>query len=41
MNNLSFWQLPASLALLLTSMVVEGPPGMNGVGAGWTVYAPL
>ena len=23
------------------SMFVEGPPGMNGVGAGWTVYAPL
>ena len=22
-------------------MFVEGPPGMNGVGAGWTVYAPL
>ena len=22
-------------------MFVEGPSGMNGVGAGWTVYAPL
>jgi cytochrome c oxidase subunit I len=41
MNNISFWLLPASFALLLTSMFVEGPPGMNGVGAGWTVYAPL
>src|SRR5712672_610695 len=41
MNNVSFWLLPASFALLLTSMFVEGPPGMNGVGAGWTIYAPL
>jgi cytochrome c oxidase subunit 1 len=30
-----------SLSLLLISMFVEGPTGMNGVGAGWTVYAPL
>jgi cytochrome c oxidase subunit I len=41
MNNISFWLLPASFALLLTSMFVEGPSGMDGVGAGWTVYAPL
>jgi cytochrome c oxidase subunit 1 len=41
MNNISFWLLPASFALLLMSMFVEGPPGMDGVGAGWTVYAPL
>jgi len=41
MNNISFWLLPASFALLLTSMFVEGAAGMNGVGAGWTVYAPL
>ncbi len=41
MNNISFWLLPASLALLVISMFVEGPPGENGVGAGWTVYAPL
>ncbi len=41
MNNVSFWLLPVSLALLLTSMFVEGPTGMNGVGAGWTIYAPL
>jgi cytochrome c oxidase subunit 1 len=33
MNNISFWLLPASFALLLTSMFVEGPSGMNGVGA--------
>jgi cytochrome c oxidase subunit 1 len=41
MNNISFWLLPASFALLLTSMFVEGPPGMDGVGGGWTIYAPL
>ena len=41
MNNISFWLLPAALALLVLSMFVEGPPGMNGVGAGWTIYAPL
>src|SRR5208337_4297142 len=41
MNNISFWFLPASFALLLTSMFVEGEPGANGVGAGWTIYAPL
>src|SRR6059036_609066 len=41
MNNVSFWLLPASIALLLTSMFVEGPAGMPGVGAGWTIYAPL
>jgi cytochrome c oxidase subunit 1 len=41
MNNISFWLLPASFALLLMSMFVEGPSSMNGVGAGWTIYAPL
>jgi cytochrome c oxidase subunit 1 len=41
MNNISFWLLPASFALLITSMFVEGPPGMNGAGTGWTIYAPL
>jgi len=41
MNNVSFWLLPASFALLLTSTFVEGEPGANGVGAGWTMYAPL
>src|SRR5215470_4471815 len=41
MNNISFWLLPASFALLVTSMFVEGPPGMDGAGAGWTLYAPL
>src|SRR6478752_2058287 len=36
-----FMLMPAALGLLVLSMFVEGPPGMNGVGAGWTVYAPL
>src|SRR5580700_6437490 len=41
MNNISFWLLPASFALLIISTFVEGEPGANGVGAGWTMYAPL
>jgi cytochrome c oxidase subunit 1 len=41
MNNISFWLLPMALTLLVISMFVEGPTGMNGVGAGWTMYAPL
>ena len=41
MNNISFWLLPSSLTLLVLSLFVEGPSGGNGVGAGWTVYAPL
>src|SRR3974390_3271412 len=41
MNNISFWLVPAPFPLLLISPFVEGEPGGNGVGAGWTVYAPL
>ncbi|MGD9784395.1 MAG: cytochrome c oxidase subunit I [Hyphomicrobiaceae bacterium] len=41
MNNISFWLLPVALALLLISLFVEGPPGMNGIGGGWTLYPPL
>ncbi len=49
MNNISFWLLPAALALLVISMFVPGagPCEMGGdrsgcgVGGGWTVYAPL
>src|SRR6187455_2005533 len=41
MNNISFWLLPASFALQLTSLFMPGMPGGNGVGAGWTLYAPL
>nr|YP_010249776.1 cytochrome c oxidase subunit I [Rheocricotopus villiculus]QTT60907.1 cytochrome c oxidase subunit I [Rheocricotopus villiculus] len=36
MNNMSFWLLPPSLTLLLSSSIVE-----NGAGTGWTVYPPL
>nr|UOF75860.1 cytochrome c oxidase subunit I [Moniliformis sp. XH-2020] len=35
LNNFSFWLLPGSLALLMTSMLVEG------AGTGWTLYPPL
>ncbi|MCH9808125.1 MAG: cytochrome c oxidase subunit I [Alphaproteobacteria bacterium] len=41
MNNISFWLLPVAFILLLMSMFVEGPPGQNGVGGGWTLYPPL
>ena len=41
MNNISFWLLVPSFSLLLISMFVEGPPGMHGVGGGWTIYPPL
>ena len=41
MNNISFWLLLPAFALLLISMFVEGPPGMMGVGGGWTIYPPL
>jgi cytochrome c oxidase subunit 1 len=41
MNNISFWLLPSALALLILSLFMEGPPGEPGIGAGWTVYAPL
>nr|YP_010583744.1 cytochrome c oxidase subunit I [Sepia elegans]UXN83940.1 cytochrome c oxidase subunit I [Sepia elegans] len=36
MNNMSFWLLPPSLTLLLSSSAVE-----SGAGTGWTVYPPL
>jgi cytochrome c oxidase subunit 1 len=41
MNNISFWLLAAAFILLTTSLFMPGPPGTDGVGAGWTVYAPL
>jgi cytochrome c oxidase subunit I len=41
MNNISLWLLPASFALLIISMFVEGEPGSPGAGTGWTLYAPL
>nr|YP_010321781.1 cytochrome c oxidase subunit I [Stenochironomus gibbus]UKO32969.1 cytochrome c oxidase subunit I [Stenochironomus gibbus] len=36
MNNMSFWLLPPSINLLISSAIVE-----NGAGTGWTVYPPL
>ncbi|MDE2476910.1 MAG: cbb3-type cytochrome c oxidase subunit I, partial [Alphaproteobacteria bacterium] len=41
LNNISFWLLPFSFALLILSMFVEGDSGGQGVGGGWTIYAPL
>nr|YP_010718944.1 cytochrome c oxidase subunit I [Nematus trochanteratus]WDQ45590.1 cytochrome c oxidase subunit I [Nematus trochanteratus] len=36
LNNMSFWFLPPSLILLLSSSMVN-----SGSGTGWTVYPPL
>jgi len=36
LNNISFWFMPPSLLLLLSSTLVEA-----GAGTGWTVYPPL
>jgi heme/copper-type cytochrome/quinol oxidase subunit 1 len=36
LNNLSFWLMPPSLFLLVSSTLLEG-----GAGVGWTVYPPL
>ena len=41
LNNISFWLLPMALTLLVVSLFVEGPAGVNGAGIGWTAYAPL
>ncbi len=41
LNNISFWLLPSALSLLVISLFVEGAPGSNGAGIGWTAYAPL
>jgi cytochrome c oxidase subunit I len=41
LNNISFWLLPASFALLLASMFFDGEPGAHGAGTGWTIYPPL
>ena len=41
MNNISFWLLPASFLLLLTSMFVEGSPVIHGFGGGWVLYPPF
>jgi cytochrome c oxidase subunit 1 len=36
MNNISFWMLPPSITVLISSVLCEA-----GVGTGWTVYPPL
>lgn len=36
LNNISFWLMPFSLLLLVSSALVEA-----GAGTGWTVYPPL
>ena len=41
MNNISFWLLPVSGVLLVTSLFVEGDGGGMGYGGGWTLYPPL
>ena len=41
LNNMSFWLLVASFCLLITSLFVEGSPGMKGFGGGWVLYPPM
>jgi cytochrome c oxidase subunit 1 len=41
LNNISFWLLLASFALLLIALFMPGPPGSNGIDTGWTLYSPL
>jgi cytochrome c oxidase subunit 1 len=41
MNNISFWLTVAGFVLLIISMFVEGAPGAQGVGTGWTIYPPF
>ncbi len=41
LNNLSFWLLAASFVLVITSLFVEGSPGMKGFGGGWVLYPPM
>jgi cytochrome c oxidase subunit I len=41
LNNISFWLLPAAFVLFSLSFFVEGAPGVNGFGSGWTLYPPL
>ena len=41
LNNISFWLLPFSFALMLMSMFVPGAGGDDGFGGGWVMYPPL
>jgi cytochrome c oxidase subunit 1 len=36
LNNISFWLLPVSMMLLISSALIE-----TGAGTGWTIYPPL
>ncbi|MGR7996305.1 MULTISPECIES: cytochrome c oxidase subunit I [unclassified Xanthobacter] len=40
-NNIAFWLLPPAFILAISSLFVEGAPGSNGFGGGWTIYPPL
>ena len=43
LNNISFWLLIASFALLCTSILTPSGPGdgQNGFAGGWTMYPPM
>jgi cytochrome c oxidase subunit 1 len=43
LNNISFWLLIASFALLCTSIFTQSGPGdgQNGFAGGWTMYPPM
>ncbi|WP_375549709.1 cytochrome c oxidase subunit I [Oceanicaulis alexandrii] len=41
MNNISFWLLPFSFLMLISSMFVPGAGGDDGFGGGWVMYPPL
>ncbi len=41
MNNISFWLLPVSFTLAMTSFLVPGAGEHSGFGGGWTLYPPL
>jgi cytochrome c oxidase subunit I len=41
LNNISFWLLVVSFALLAISLFFEGEPNARGAGTGWTLYPPL
>lgn len=40
-NNIAFWLMPPAFGLAIISLFVEGAPGTNGFGGGWTIYPPL
>ncbi|WP_127089258.1 cytochrome c oxidase subunit I [Aquabacter cavernae] len=40
-NNIAFWLMPPAFGLAIISLFVEGAPGSDGFGGGWTIYPPL